>query len=346
MSRDDRLRLAFVGMHPARRGALTEKYGSAGAVVRAVESGAEPVPAAARAAALQSPGRLLGVLRDAGVRPLMNGDPEYPAHLAVLPGAPDVLFVRGELPPVPGVAVVGTRRSTGYGRSLAAAYGSAIADAGWVVVSGLARGIDGAAHRGHVAAGGVGVAVLGSGPDVVYPPEHRDLHDALLSGGGAVVSEYPPGVPPNGWRFPPRNRIISGLSAAVVVVEAPVTGGALVTAAAALDQGRTLFAVPGDVDRTTSRGCNLLIRDGAIPVLDPGDLVEALSLVSSLPRPAATRNAAGADPVLAAVGASGCTVEELAVKTGLDAADVLRRVARLELAGLLCRRGGVVMRGR
>lgn len=345
MSRDDRLRLAFAGMHPDRRAGLVVRFGSTGAVVRAIADGAVELPPGARAAALRSPARLRAVLHDLDIRVVMRGDPEYPAHLAELPDAPDVLFVRGCLPAAPGVAVIGTRRATRYGRALAAAYGAALAASSWTVISGLARGIDGAAHRGAVDAGGRGVAVLGCGLDLVYPPEHRGLHDALLSGGGAVVSEYPPGVPPNGWRFPPRNRIISGLSGAVVIVEAPVTGGALVTAAAALEQGRPVFAVPGDVDRDTSRGCNLLIRDGAVPVLDPTDLVEALSLVTSLPVPPARRPGPG-DPVLEAVGPAGSTVDELVAATGLHPREVSARVARLEVGGLLRREGGLVILGR
>ncbi len=152
------------------------------------------------------------------------------------------------------------------------------------MISGLARGIDGAAHRGVVAAGGVGVAVLGNGLDISYPPEHADLESDLVAGGGAIVTEYSPGTPPEGWRFPPRNRIISGLASAVVVVEAAAKGGALITANYALEHGRPVFAVPGDVRRSTSEGCNRLIRDGAHPVLDPEDLIEELSLVLGPPQ--------------------------------------------------------------
>jgi DNA processing protein len=346
VTRLDRLRLAFAGMHPQRRADLVRRLGSAAAAAGALRSGAVSLPDGARAAALRPPAKLRETLAKAGVRAVMLGDSEYPGHLAGVPDAPDVLFVRGRLPGDPGVAVVGTRRSTGYGRSLARAYGEAIASTGWAVVSGLARGIDGAAHRGVVTVGGTGVAILGSGPDVIYPPEHRELHDALLAAGGAVVSEYPPGVPPNGWRFPPRNRIIAGLSAAVVVVEAPVTGGALITAGAALDQGRTVFAVPGDVDRDTSRGCNLLIRDGAFPVLDPGDLIESLSLLHELPRRAGTLPSAPDDSLLAAIGPAGSTLDQIGEATGLSASQVLSRVARLEVAGLLRRSGGFVVGGR
>jgi DNA processing protein len=269
----------------------------------------------------------------------MRGDPAYPEHLALLPDAPDVLFVKGELPADPGVAVVGTRKSTAYGRGLARAYGRAIAAAGWSLVSGLARGIDGEAHRGTVAGDGVGVAVLGSGIDVWYPVEHRSLGEELLAGGGAIVSEYPPGSPPEAWRFPPRNRIISGVSGAVVVVEAGETGGALITAARAVDQGRMVLAVPGDIDRRTSRGTNLLIRDGAIPVFEPGDLIEAVSLIlGPPPRKTAAHDAGGG--LAAMIGPAGITLEELVAASDLPASEVLAGIGRLEAGGVVEQRAG------
>jgi DNA processing protein len=284
----------------------------------------------------------------ADCRVVLHGEPGYPAALEDLGDPPDVLFVRGTLRPLPAVAVVGTRRCTSYGRRLASAFGREVARAGWVLVSGLARGIDGAAHRGTIDRGGVGVAVLGSGSDVVYPADHRHLHDTLIESGGAVITEYPPGTRPNGWRFPPRNRIISGLSKAVVVVEAGVTGGALVTALRAAEQGRAVFAVPGDVDREASIGCNLLIRDGAIPVLGPEDLVEGLSLLLGPPTrapgsPAASGLPAGVDGVVLASARSPIAVDELIAALGLTAPTVLAAVARLELDGRLVRRDGLLL---
>jgi DNA processing protein len=177
------------------------------------------------------------------------------------------------------VAIVGTRHCTEYGRRLAFELATACSEAGWVVVSGLARGIDGAAHRGALAASGPTVAVLGCGPDVPYPRQHVGLSRDIVDGGGAIITEYPPGASPLAWGFPPRNRIISALSVAVVVVESAATGGSLSTASRAVSQARTVFAVPGDIDREASVGCNLLIRDGAVPVLGAQDLVEGLSLV-------------------------------------------------------------------
>lgn len=342
MSAGDRLRLAFVGLHPERRRRLEAELGSAAAVLRAVASGRISVGETARAAADVPAGQRRAQLARMGVEPVLRGGEGYPSHLAALPDAPDLLFCRGGVPAEPGVAVVGTRRASGYGLRLARAMGGALAEAGWPVVSGLARGVDGAAHQGTLDAGGVGVAVLGSGPDVWYPAGHRRLGEALVAAGGAVVTEYPPGTPPEGWRFPPRNRIISGLAAVVVVVEARVDGGALITARRGLEQGREVFAVPGDVDRESSVGCNLLIRDGAHPVLGPEDLVAAVSLVLGPPAapPATGENQ---EPLLAALGPVGRTPDWLAQQLGLPPPRLLAEVARLEAAGRVRREGGLVI---
>lgn len=201
-----------------------------------------------------------------------------PMLLGVSP-APSHLWVRGNVPSRPGVAIVGTRRCTEYGRTIARHLGRAVAAAGWPVISGLARGIDAAAHGGTLDGGGEGFAILGCGVDVIYPADNRGLAGRLLENAGGLISEYPPGTPPAPFRFPARNRIIAGLSGAVVVVEAAVTGGALITARLALDQGKDVLAVPGDIDRATSEGCNLLIRDGAHPVLSSEDLIESLERI-------------------------------------------------------------------
>lgn len=343
MSREHRIGLAFLALHPDRARVLVERHGSAKEVLRLTARGKIDGIAADR---LVSEEAQTTAMERAGCRPVLLGDGEYPPALAELGDPPDVLFVRGALAADLGVAVVGTRRCTTYGKRLARAFGRAIAGAGWPLVSGLARGIDGAAHQGSIDARGVGVAVLGSGSDVIYPPEHRDLHRALLGCGGAVITEYPPGTRPDGWRFPPRNRIISGLSAAVVVVEAAVTGGALVTAMRAGEQGRTLFAVPGDVDREASVGCNLLIRDGAIPVLGADDLIEALSLVLGPPRPMTSGTPAdpvtGVDGLVLAAARDPVTVDRLAEVVGLPVSEVLGSIARLELAGHVVTDDGVV----
>ena len=281
---DAQLRLAFSGMHPGRVAKMVSTRGGASRALRAIERGGGDVPDLARVAVAVPAAERRAELAASGMAVVYLGGVGYPEHLARWEDAPDVLFVRGDLPLEPGVAVVGTRKCTAYGREVATRYGTAIADAGWTLVSGLARGIDGAAHRGTVDAGGVGVAVLGCGLDVAYPREHLRLGEGLVSLGGALVSEYPPGTRPDGWRFPLRNRVIAGLCRAVVVVEAAVTGGALITANLAMEYGISVFAVPGDVDRDTSVGCNLLIRDGAHPVLDPADLIEELALILGPPQ--------------------------------------------------------------
>jgi len=238
--------------------------------------------------------------------------------------APSHLWVRGHTPSMPGVAIVGTRRCTEYGRSIARALGYAVATAGWPVISGLARGIDAAAHAGTLDGGGDGFAVLGCGTDVIYPADNRGLADRLLEHSGGLISEYPPGTPPAPFRFPARNRIIAGLSAAVVVVESPITGGALITARMALDQGKDVLAVPGDITRTTSEGCNRLIRDGAHPVLSPEDLIESLErILGPSPR----------TPVPQPVRHGESLLDEMLEQSDRPIGAVLADVVRAELAG-------------
>lgn len=322
--RDALVRLAFSGAHPGRLRALVEKRGL-------METASQVLPV---------PSDQLTRLKGQGIDLVALGDPGFPPGLADLPDAPLALFVRGILPAEPGVAIVGSRAASSYGLRIAETFGRAVARAGWVVVSGLARGIDGAAHRG-VVGNGTGVAVLGSGPDVWYPAEHRPLAETLVAEGGAVVTEYPPGTVPEGWRFPPRNRIISGLSAAVLVVEASVKGGALITARTALEQGRAVFVVPGDIDRETSRGANLLIRDGAHPVLGAEDLVEELSLMMG-PPPRRVEEASTGDSLLAAIGPMGSTIEDLVTVTGLSVSGLLVRLGELEASGTIRRSGQTV----
>ena len=244
--------------------------------------------------------------------------------LRSVPDRPGAMWARGTLPSGPGVAIVGTRRCTAYGRAVATALGRAVAASGRLVVSGLARGIDAAAHRGTVEVAGVGYAVLGSGIDVLYPPENRDLADRLIRAGGGLLSEYPPGTPPAAFRFPARNRIIAGLSAAVVVVEAPAAGGALITARLALEQGKEVLAVPGDIDRPTSVGCNLLIRDGAHPVLSPSDLLETLEFLMG-PAPRGGSGTAGLPET--------ATLDDILAGSERPPGEILADLARAELAG-------------
>ena len=202
-------------------------------------------------------------------------DAGYPNRLRNIYDPPCLLYVRGRLPAFDdeaAVAVVGTRDCTPYGVSCAEKLGHGVAAGGAVVVSGLARGIDSAALRGALRAGGTVAAVLGNGTDVIYPPENQYLYEDVAAA-GALVSEYPPGTPPDGRHFPVRNRILSGLSLAALVVEAPERSGALITAGTALEQGRDVFAVPGPIDAPASVGCNRLIRDGAGLASDAWDIL-------------------------------------------------------------------------
>jgi len=330
-----RLVLASTGIHPERSRQLRQEIGAEMALEQ-LASGRLRASARVRTAAAADAVAISDRLQRVGVRAIFRGAPDFPTLLGHLPDAPDVLFLRGSLPSVPAVAIVGTRRCTGYGRNLARAMGAEIAAVGWATVSGLARGIDIAAHQGTLDGAGVGVAVLGSGPDVWYPREHRSIGLDLATKGG-VLSEYPLGAPPEPWRFPVRNRIISGLAEAVVVVEAAVKGGALITARTALDQGVPVFAVPGDVDRPSSEGCNLLIRDGAHPVLGVADLIEELSLVMG--RPPLVPLAAGGTPLLEALGETGSTADTVAAALDLPIGEVLGDLARLEASGTVRRDG-------
>lgn len=259
---------------------------------------------------------------------------EYPVGLHDLEDPPP-LFAVGSTGTGPSIAVVGTRRCTRYGVDLSESFGAVIARAGWTTVSGLARGIDTAAHRGCLRVSGHAVAVLGSGIDVCYPKENKPVYDQILESGGAILSEYPPGTPPDRWRFPARNRIIAAISAAIVVVEAAATGGALITARLGAEMGRPVFVVPGDVDRAMSEGCNRLIRDGAHPVLGSADLLDELSLVVG--PPAALTNTAHGIP------AEGIPVGDLPELWSLTITESLIKLGRLEMEGKVRRLGDHVL---
>ena len=284
MSHDAAIRLAHAGLSPSAVDRHVERCGSIENVVAAIIGGrtrlGEAVVNAVRVDARTRRDELAAI----GVTFLVESDDRFPERLGVYPGAPRWMFSVGTLPVGPSIGIVGSRACTSYGIELAEQYGTAAARSGWIVVSGLARGIDAAAHRGAIDAGGRCIAVFGSGIDVVYPRSNRALHQRLVDGSGSVLSEYPPGTRPDAWRFPTRNRIIAGLSDAVLVVEASERGGALITARIALDYGVPVYAVPGDVDRPTSEGTNRLIRDGAFPIFGPDDLGTVLSLVTPLVR--------------------------------------------------------------
>jgi DNA processing protein len=258
----------------------------------------------------------------------------YPVMLAAIHDPPRRLFVRGDrvdLLAGPCVAVVGARSCTRYGAHVARSLGRELARAGAVVVSGLARGIDGEAHRGALEATGATIAVLGCGIDRDYPRAHAELARRIVVD-GLIVSEYPPGVEPAPWRFPARNRIVAGLSVATVVVEARERSGALITAEFALEEGREVLAVPGEITSGLSDGTNALIRQGAAPLLSVDDVLDAVGL--ERPRAAAPEVGDHATVVLAGLRAGALDADGLARATGLPASEVAAALVELELAGL------------
>jgi DNA processing protein len=303
------------------------------AALRRVEH--EGVPAVAR--------ELEDGVRKAGGVAVTALDARYPPSLARLDPRPPVLYVVGALDALltTCVAVVGTRHPTGYGRASAVEIADELARAGVTVVSGLALGIDGAAHEAAIAARGRSVAVLPSPVDRVYPPSHRSLAAHLTAEGGALVSESPPGRITGKPDFARRNRIISGLAEAVVVVEAPDRSGALLTAAAALDQGRELYAVPGPIDSVASRGCNRLIADHqAELVTSPVGLLQRIGLIRGV-LPVAVANLSDTEGlVLGALLKRSGSIEELITRTNLPTGPLASALTLLEVRGLVTSFGG------
>ena len=284
-----------------------------------------------------------------GLSILTQPSPDYPDRLRQIPDPPIVLWVSGEREIVhgPAVAIVGSRSATPTGIAVSVRLGRELAEAGLVVVSGLARGIDGAAHRGALDAGGRTLGVLGSGVDVIYPREHAALAEEMRAR-GAIVSELAPGTPPRAGHFPLRNRIISGLAHAVVVVEASERSGSLITARAALEQGRDVLAVPGNVISGRHRGCHALIKDGARLVETVDDVLDELKWPASakasarlaMPEPAATLQLSGLEGTMAA--GEPYSVDELAQATGRPVHELLAELGALEIAGRVARRAGSV----
>lgn len=298
---------------------------------------------------------ILAAIGRAGLTVVTRDDRDFPDRLRWIDGAPVALFVRGSVRALSAersVAVVGTRRPSRSGRITAARIAAALVRADAVVVSGLAVGIDGAAHEAAVAAGGRTVAVIGSGHDRLFPSIHARLADAIVAADGAVVSEYGPGTEPTKGTFPRRNRLISGLASAVVVVEAGARSGALLTAAWALEQGRECFLVPGAIDAPQSIGCLAFLREwpglarivaGIPQLLEDLGLPGAAALSGGATRPADARATDhGPEAVVAGAIAAGAeTVDELVAVTGLPLGRVLGALTRLESAGLVVGSVGV-----
>lgn len=280
-----------------------------------------------------------------GIKILTWKDEAYPQRLKEIEQPPPVLYVRGEYLPddLYAVAIVGTRRVTPYGRQITEELSSYLASKGITVVSGLARGVDAIAHQTALKAGGRTIGVLGSGVDKIYPPEHRQLAERMMDA-GAVVSDYAPGTPPDASNFPPRNRIISGLSLAVVVIEAGETSGALITAEFAAEQGREIFAVPGSILAPQSKGTNKLIQKGALPLLSVNDLMQALNL-TRMGEQKVVRKIIPADETEArlmnVLGTEPLHVDEIRNQTELPIEKVSAALALMELKGMVRQVGGM-----
>jgi len=291
--------------------------------------------------------RELDLLDALGITLLTRGAPNYPPLLASIDDPPPLLFVRGELraASLPCVALVGTRHTSPYGELVAEQLARDLADAGVAVISGMAQGVDTAAHEGALQAGGHTAAVLGTGVDRPYPASSKALYQRLCES-GAVVSEFCLGTTPQAWHFPVRNRIISGLCRGVVVVQAPSKSGALITAQLAMEQNREVMAVPGNITEGRQSGCHELIRDGAALVRGVDDILAALRLPSG---PGGQAAATAAPPptldgdegvVAGALGLTPSSIDDLIEKTGLATPSVQAALVTLELKGVARRLPG------
>lgn len=348
------IRLTKIGASALRLNRLLDTFGSPeavfGASVSELCSRGRCTPAVAERLLdpiYQPNHRDLDLMERLGVRLVRRHDPEYPALLREIPDPPPALYVRGTL--LPGdrkaIALVGTRKISDYGRRTAERFARELAEAGLTVVSGLARGADTAAHHATLKAGGRTLACLGCGIDVAYPYENRALAESITKS-GAVLSEYAMNTPPDAWHFPSRNRIVSGLSLGVVVLEAPAKSGALITAVCAADQGREVFAVPGNIDNPRSQGPHALIKNGAKLVETVEDILEELRLNEVQPSLALGLEPAPPDltreeaDLLRLLGPEPQPVDDLIIESSLPAAQVNATLLMLELKGVARRLPG------
>lgn len=339
------------GMGPLTHDRLVRAWGSARSVLEAGPASLEalgpkdrkPVrpqdwPSSGRL--LEQAAREAALCRKEGIEWFARGEPDYPQRLEALHDPPMVVYVKGRLDARRAVAIVGSRRATIYGRRVATRMAGELAEAGLTVVSGMALGIDGCAHEAALAAAGKTVAVLGGGLGRIYPRQHEDLARRIAAS-GALVSERPYEQEARAGFFPVRNRILAALADAVVVVEAARASGSLITADAALELGRDVCAVPGNVDSPASEGTNRLIRQGASPVTSASDVLEVLGCPVPDDAPARRRPGRGRDArLLSELSSSPLHVDELADASGMDASEVLAGLSRLELDGSARRVGG------
>lgn len=327
---------------------LLRRFGAAEAALAALPDLVRKGGASYRVASEDRVAAEIQAVRAAGARYLFHDSPDYPPLLAELEGAPPILTCRGDvtLAQRPCVAIVGARNASAAAVKLARMFAGELAEAGFVVVSGLARGIDGAAHQASLAGGTIGV--IASGIEIAYPPEHADLQDAVATQ-GLLFAEQPPGTEPLARHFPSRNRIIAGIAAGTLVVEAAPKSGSLITARLAGEAGREVMAVPGSPLDSRSQGCNQLIRDGATLVQRTEDVIELLTSFQGQPRSALREVAvdwelaeADSDPadIASLLTTAPVAVDELVRQSGASAGAVQLALLELELAGNLVRHAG------
>ena len=361
--------LTWPGLGSAAALACQRTFGSfAAAFSQPIPALREPWQSALRACRAACPvasAAALTELRIPGLFLLALSDPDYPALLREIPSPPPLLYGQGDrlALALPAIAIVGSRSASHHGLETATRFAAELAVSGFVVASGLALGIDGAAHRGALTSG-LTVAVVGCGIDQVYPRQHATLWQQIVAAGGTVISEFPPGTPPRAQHFPRRNRIISGLSLGVLVVEAAPRSGSLITARQALEQGREVFAIPGSIHNPLARGCHQLIREGATLVETTADIVAQLGGMLALKRGEADGEAGGeasvgapppvavtelsgdATAVLDALGHEAADADLLIARTALGTAQLTAALGELELLGLVESRGSVYLRTR
>ena len=336
---------ALLAVHHTPLGALSAPF----ALLRTVPGITAAAATAVSARSLEEGRRILALTEQCGGQALLPDDPEFPALLRHIPDPPPVLFACGNLALLgrPTVAVVGSRDHSAYGAEVCRRMAWAAAEAGVVVASGMARGLDAVAHQAALEAGGGTVGVLGNGLGVIYPAANRRLYQRVAAE-GVLLTEFPPGERPTAGSFPRRNRIISGLARVTVVVEAGEGSGALITAGTALDQGREVLAVPGPVTSAQSAGTNRLIRDGAGPLLEPRDLLDHYPDATP---PAAARPFGAAGPlpdsltpaeraVAELLGPDVVMLDDLIARSGRSAGELLAALCGLELAGVVEQRPG------
>ncbi|MFT6474556.1 DNA-processing protein DprA [Qipengyuania profunda] len=330
---------------PVSYAMLLQRFGGAVQALEALPDLGRRGGRAYRAIAAETVEREVEAVRQAGAKYLFHDQPDYPALLGQLDSAPPILTWRGDLALAarPCVTMVGARNASAAAVKLARDFASGLAEAGFTVVSGLARGIDGAAHEGafpHT------IGVIASGIDIAYPPQHADLQERIASE-GLLLAEQPPGTEPRGSHFPSRNRIIAGLAGGTLVVEAAVKSGSLITARLAGEAGREVMAIPGSPLEARSHGCNHLIREGAVLVQEPGEVAELLSTFTGEPRSTFREPANGFDytpedlaqaepaDIAGLLTAAPVAVDELIRQSGTPAAAVQLALLELEIAGQL-----------